>query len=82
MLSQVERSTVRHAATGVSDSREVTQVSVQATGALRVEEFRNAITERENLGVVAAVQAANTELATAQPLAEVIEICRGRRCPW
>lgn len=81
VLSQVERSTVRHAATGVSDSHEVTQVSVQATGALRVEEFRDAITERENLGVVAAVQAANTELATAQPLAEVIEICRGKQVP-
>lgn len=81
VMSAVERATVRHAAESPADVGEVTQISVTPTGALRVDEFRHAVTQREGEGVIAVVQAANSELGTRQPLSEVIDICHAANVP-
>ena len=78
VLAGIEHSSVRQAS---ERSAPVVTVRVDGLGRILTEEVDRALAEAEHSGNPAALvhcQAANHEVGTAQPVAEVVEICRAR----
>ncbi|MGJ5750963.1 cysteine desulfurase/sulfurtransferase TusA family protein [Streptomyces puniciscabiei] len=79
VVSAVEHSSVLHAAEVFeADGGAVTQVAVNRAGAVTPSDYASALRPDTAL---ACLQSANHEVGTAQPVAEVAEVCRGAGVP-
>ncbi|MFI1070081.1 cysteine desulfurase/sulfurtransferase TusA family protein [Streptomyces puniciscabiei] len=79
VVSAVEHSSVLHAAEVFeADGGSVTQVAVNRAGAVTPSDYASALRPDTAL---ACLQSANHEVGTAQPVAEVAEVCRGAGVP-
>ncbi|MFI9254163.1 cysteine desulfurase/sulfurtransferase TusA family protein [Streptomyces sp. NPDC053069] len=79
VVSAVEHSSVLHAAEVFeADGGAVTRVAVNRAGAVTPADYASALRPDTAL---ACLQSANHEVGTAQPVAEVAEVCRGAGVP-